>query len=587
MENKEMEENKMKKTRKILALLLALCLCLGLFAGCGGDDTPDADPTPSKSTGGAVGGEDSNVIDNNNENSGDVEDLDSFWPEEFLRDKIELAVSQGSSSLSVSGRVGWGNVVLCYFQQLATVDTAGNVHLQMLKSFEKVDDLTYKAELWPFITDTAGNNITVDDVIACYQYKIDSGNKGAVNRLAVDENNQCAGAGIEKTGDYTFIWHCSTPFDLGEMGKNLSNVDVWSWKAYEDSGDEFANQPVGTGAYMVKSWVSGSQINVVANPDFWMKKIEDKEWLTKNLYEINKQNVREIELQVVGDAANRAIALEMGTVVAVDRMNAADVNIYAADPSMGITPVSLPVTPPVTWYYNCNEISPCSDVNLRMAICYALDNAAIAEGLSVPAYPVYGVCPNGLDSPEEWRTGTEYYDYNIETAKDYLAKSGYKGETLVMMYNSGDSATADAVVLVQDMLKKINVTVELLPAEMSVMNDYKTDYTKWDMLFETMGGGSYFKNMMKRFTVKESGKTNNGNNVIGIIDDKLEGLFEACDKDSSLENIKAWNDYFTYEQCYAYALCGYYDMTGCLDSVNMVLVGAQNNLVPGAFTYND
>lgn len=579
---------KMKTTRKILALILALCMSLTLFAGCGNEKTSNNEtPEENKSPSTVEQQDEENVIDNNFENTGEVEDVESFWPEEFLRDKVEIAVSSGSSSLSVSGRGGWGSVELCYFERLAAVDTEGNVRLQMLKSFEKVDDLTYEAELWPFIYDTAGNNITVDDVIFCFQYKIDSGNAGAINRLALDENSQCAGVGIEKTGDYTFIWHCSAPFDLGEMGKNLSNVDVWSQKAFEDCGDEFAAMPVGTGPYMVKSWVSGSQINLVANPDYWMKNIDDQEWLTKNLYETNKQNVGEYELQVVGDAANRAIALEMGTVVAVDKMNAADVNTYAANSSMGITPISLPVTPPVAWYYNCNELSPCSDVNLRMAICYALDNAAIAEGLNVPAYAVYGICPKGLDSPEEWITGCEYYNYNIETAKEYLAKSGYKGETLVMMYDSSATAAADACVLIQAALKEIGISTELLPAEFSVLNDYLTDYTKWDMMFQTMGGGSYFKNMMKRFTVKESGKTNNGNNCIGIIDDKLEALFEAVDADSSLENINAWNDYFTYEQCYAYALCCYYDMTACLDSVNPVLSSSQNKLVPGAFTFND
>lgn len=580
---------KKQTIRKILALTLALCMSVSLFAGCGNDKGSNDEPKTDSTLGPGATVEDQdkeNVIDNNFENTGEA-DVESFWPEEFLKDKICIAVSSGASSLSIAGRSSWGKVELCYFQPLAVVDTAGNVRLQMLKSFEKVDDLTYEAELWPFIYDTAGNNITVDDVIFSIQYLVDSGNKGAVNRLAADENNQIEGVGIEKTGDYTFIWHCSEPFDLGEMGKNLSNASIYSKKAYEDCGDEFANMPVGTGAYMVKSWVSGSQLNLVANPDFWMKNIDDEEWLSKNLYDTNKQNVGEYELQVVADAANRAIALEMGTVVACDGMNAADVNVYVENPDMGLTPVSLPVTPAVAWYYNVNEASPCSDVNLRKAICYALDNAAIAEGLNAPAYPVYGICPKGLDSPEEWVTGREYYDYNLETAKEYLAKSSYDGEPLVIMYGSNSTTDGDAVVLMQDALKEIGVNVELLPAENSVIDSYKTDYTKWDLLFQIMGGGSYFKNMMKRFTVKEAGKTNNGNNCIGIIDDKLEALFEAVDADSSLENINAWDQYFTAEQCYAYALCCYYDLTACSSSVNPVLSSSQNKLVPGAFTFND
>lgn len=39
--------------------------------------------------------------------------------------------------------------------------------------------------------------------------------------------------------------------------------------------------------------------------------------------------------------------------------------------------------------------------------------------------------------------------------------------------------------------------------------------------------------------------------------------------------------------CYGYAVCCYYNQSACRADVNPVMVGAQNTLVPGAFTYND
>ena len=167
-----------------------------------------------------------------------------------------------------------------------------------------------------------------------------------------------------------------------------------------------------------------------------------------------------------------------------------------------------------------------------------------------------------------------------------LAQSNYGGETLTIMYMAM-GVSEDVVVLLQSSLREIGINAELLPAEMSVLQDYRTDYDKWDLFFEIMGGGSYFKNVTKRFTTADAADKNNGNQPMGIIDEHLDELFAAMDADSNPETIRAWHDYFTYDQCYGYGILNYYDQTAALDSVNVVIVGNQNKLVPGAFTFND
>lgn len=579
----------MKKTRKLIPLLLMLVMLIGLLAGCQ-SSTQGTEPTnpnqQAENTGEPKkdetigGGSDIGSVGAVDDESGKV----SYWPDEYLRDKITIATSQSASNFKITGRNGgWGGVETCFAQPLAVLDTEDNIHLQLLKRFDMIDEVTYEAELWDFIYDTEGVNMKASDVEWRIQMMIDNGDLGAVNRL--DR--------IEVTGDYTFIWHCNQPFDLGEMGKNLSNVEVYCRESWEKSGDEFASKAVGTGPYMIESWVAGSQLNLVANESFWMKNIDDEEWLAANIYVTDLQNVREIQLDVIGDAANRAIAIEMGAlgtsdVIAVDKMNAADVNNYIADPSMGITPVRLSVTPPSGFYFNCNEASPCSDANLRKAICYAIDNVSYSNAVNSPAVPAYGLQPRVIDAPEEWSTGVgqDYYTYDVEKAKELVAESGYSGQTIHIMYDN-QGVNPDVAVLLQSSLKDIGITADLVPAEMSVMNDYRTDYTKWDLLFETMGGGNYFKNVVKRFTTKDAAKNNNGNQPFGIIDDHLDELFDALDKDPNPETIKGWHDYFIYEMCYGYGILNYYDQTACLNSVNIVTSASQNRLVPGAFTYND
>jgi ABC-type transport system substrate-binding protein len=582
----------MKKMRKFISIMLVLTLVLCTVAGCSsntndtssstGTEPTDTGTTTDNSNASEVigAGSDLSGVGSADEETGKV----SYWPDSYLRDKIVIATSSSASNFKITGRSGgWGSVELGYGQTLAAVDSEGNIHLQLLKRFDKVDDVTYEGELWDIIYDTEGVNMKASDVQWSVQMMIDNGDLGAVNRLD----------SIEVTGDYTFIWHCNQAFGLGEMGKNLSNVTVYCEESYNNSPDEFATTPIGTGPYKVDSWVAGSQLNLVANEDFWMKNIDDEEWLAENYYVTDAQNVREIQLDVIGDAANRAVAIEMGAqgtsdVIAVDKMNNADVNNYIANPDMGITPVRLPVTAPAGFYFNCNEASPCSDINLRKAICYAIDNVGYCSAVNSPAEPAYGYQPKLYDALESWSTGegVDYYTYDLDTAKEYLEQSSYAGETLHIMYDD-QGIKGDVAVLLQAALRELGITAELLPAEMSVLNDYRTDYDKWDLYFDTMGGGNYFKDTVKRLTTKEAAANNNGNQPMGIIDEHLDELFDELDANSCEETINAWHDYFIYEMCYGYSIMNYYDQTACLDSVNVVLSSSQNKLVPGAFTYND
>lgn len=567
----------MKVMKRTLALILMICMLLTVLAACGGGSTAPAAEQPAaektaaeEEAPAAAPAEEANIT----EKSGDTTAVAAT--DGYLRDKVTVAISSDGQTFEPFARASWGSVVFPLFQSLAETDSEGNLRLVLLKSFEQVDDVTYNAEIWDCIYDSEGRNLKASDVEWSIQKFIDEGNKGAVNRLD----------SIEVTGDYTFVWHCSDPFGLGEMGKNLGNGKILVQETYEAHGESMASSPVGTGPYVLENYTPGSSVTLVANEDFWMKNIDDEAWLAENRYVTSYQNVREIEYQIIQDAGSRAVALEMGTVDAVDSLNAADVDYFIQNPDLGIVPVELPQDPPVAFYFDCNEASPCSDVNLRKAICYAIDNVGIAAGVSFPAQPAYGIHPRMYDAPAEWLTGREYYDYNVETAKEYLEQSSYNGETLTVIYMD-QGAITDSVIMLQAALGEIGIKVNLLPADMQVLNEYKLDYTKWDMMFDVLGGGNYLSATLKRFWTEDSAATNNGNQVFGIVDSHLDDLFLDLRDNTSDETIAAWDDYFTFEQCYGYAILVYSNQTACQADINCVLTGAQHNVCPQAFTFTD
>ena len=80
------------------------------------------------------------------------------------------------------------------------------------------------------------------------------------------------------------------------------------------------------------------------------------------------------------------------------------------------------------------------------------------------------------------------------------------------------------------------------------------------------------------------------NNVKGLVKEyselikELDKLYKAVLDDNTEENINAWDQCFTYDNCYGYAVCCFYTQTACKSEYNAALFGNQNQLAPGAFT---
>jgi len=568
--------------KKLLAIVLAAVLAVSVLSACGGsspapaaqggNETTKAEETTTVSADSNVGNQEADIKEDN----GSVESqlagmVTKSAPGEYFGDLITIAANNGPNSFDPFARGAGYGANINIFESLGYADREGNLRLGLLKSIEKKDDLTYECELWDFITDTAGHNLKASDVKWSIDTFIANGNQGGVAKL---DN-------IEVTGDYTFIWHNSAPFGVGELEKQFSNPKILVQEAYESDPDHMAANPVGTGPYKLKEFMEGSYGIFEANEDYWFNKIDDEAWLAENDYIWSYQNYKEIRVDVISDGSARAIALENGAVDACTSLNTADVANYAGNPDF--TTIDLPVSPPVSYYFNLTENSPCADVNLRKAICYAIDNAGVAAGLDVPAFPVYGLQPRMFDAPEEWKTGREYYDYNVEKAKECLAESSYNGETLVVLFEDGDQRVPSWV-LMQAMLNEVGINIEMKVAERSVINELHYDFTAWDIMSDTMGGGSYLPNVLKKFWSQDVFKDLQGKNVCGVEDPELDRLYEDVLNVHDDASIEAWDQYFTFDACIGYAICNFNNQTVCSSKYIPATAGSQNQLCPGAFT---
>jgi ABC-type transport system substrate-binding protein len=552
------------KMKKALTTVLSLCVILTLFAGCGGNaeappaDTPPpedpqtAEPAPPAETGGLV-----------------IRD-------EYLAEKVTIGVSGGGDSLTPWGRAVFGqaearNIII---QKLLRADSSGNIYYELAKDVEKVDELTYKITLWDCIYDSEGNPFTAGDVLFSMEQYLGTGNTGFVNKL--DH--------LEAIDDYTVLWHCTRPFAIGEFATQMANANMVTQVSFDASSDEMTVNPVGTGAYKVKEFTPGSVLVLEADENFWMKKLPED--IRTGLWIYNHQNVREIEYHVIRDASARAIALETGSVDIIDNISDVDLEAYAQNPN--IVPVYTLNRPPIPILFNCSDASPFADINMRKAVCFAIDNAAIAAGIGAHAYRVFGFQPNLIDAPDSWLSGREYYDYSEAKAKEYLEKAGYNNEALTLMFvpESTGVSKEEVAVMLQSQLRKLGINVVLKSVDQAVNAVDRFDENGWDMRMDEFGGGFYMVNVMKSFTSESYMTDLKGKNIMLVADARLDALFTDMENDPNEATIDAYDDYFTYEMCYAYGVIGAHLRTASRANVHVALGDRGSMLVPSGFTFD-
>lgn len=508
-----------------------------------------------------------------------TDDFDVHSP--FVRtDKVSseivcaISIDGGSAFYGSGNRISWGegiNPIYSIFQSYGSIAPDGSFYNQLLKDIKIIDEKNALLFFWDCIYDTEGNKINADDIIFCTE------------RILINDPSTVRPLDhVEKTGEYSVQWVCSTPFKTGELEKSLSNVMLFSQKAYEALEDAENSAPVGTGPYKLRSYTPGSELVLTANDSFWANALpadnQEKLWV------YDAQFTRQITYKIIPDAAARATALSTGIVDMADFLNSSDIDALQKS-GIAIRRIEQPQTAPVAFVYNCSDRSACFDINLRKAIAYGIDNAAVASGADTPAQEVFGILPRQLDAPDSWREGRDYYAYDPEKARELLVASSYQGQPLRVFYEANEMLD-HAVMAMQASLRDIGIIIEPIMMGFNEMIDGSTLADNWDIRFMTLGGGDYLSQTARRFLSAFAGSGyRKGENICCVNDPHHEELLYAMLNDNSPENIAAWDQYFTYDKCYGYALFGYSLCAAVQGNITPAL-GTRYALVPGACIKN-
>jgi peptide/nickel transport system substrate-binding protein len=212
----------------------------------------------------------------------------------------------------------------------------------------------------------------------------------------------------------------------------------------------YATTLIGTGPFKFVEWQRGTQVVLERNPEYF---IQGKPYLNRVIF----RNVPDNAARVTNIANGTSQILPFPPLNQLDLLRSRGVNV-AVLPESTVRVFAYPSFAPGR---------PTNDVNLRLAIAWAIDRQAIIEqvyaGTAVPAATYLS-------------SGSQYFDEKLGTffgskpdlakAREYLAKSNYPpGREFIIAYQNVPDI-ADVATIVQANLRAIGLTSRLSPVDL-------------------------------------------------------------------------------------------------------------------------
>lgn len=560
--------------KKVLALILALVMVFAL-AACGGETEPTPTQNPSSGT--------------ETQNPGTSTPEQSEEPQfEGVREvsvgvKADIKTWEPWGSFNI-GRQNMAPIVYqaltCHIPNLVTGEM--EEYFILAESYERIEEGYYRIRLREGIKDTNGYDFTADDAIFSFQTCIDLGVLAQVKPIAE----------MTKEDDLTFTMKLKRD-TVGTFSDICDAINMVTQRSYEESPDKMATTPVGTSPMILSEYRTGSEAVFTKADSYWNAAANESKDVSAGYCTMwDYTAIDKITYKFISDTTAMALALESGEIDIARAISDEDVSLYDGNgyAVFGYPEGNYAVS------FNVSSNSPFQSYNLRMAVAYAIDSegclmAACDGDGEVATCWSYKTFTDYLD---EW-TGREYFNYNMDTAKDYLAKweeeTGKKASDLhlVLMYQNEDIADSTAVAIqnyVGTLTGNPNA-VELVSYDRATFTASKKDPAASDMVIVN---GQLVTRSESCYNWNDVSNTkNNGFNIFhddtGAID---EVLMPAITIDThNADTVRAFQQFID-DNCYLKNLFYANEYGACADWIGNTehATGAKSCLNLGALTYD-
>lgn len=323
---------------------------------------------------------------------------------------------------------GTKEVMFNVFEGLVKPDSSGNLVPAVAESYVVSDDkLTYTFTLREGVLFHNGEEVTADDVVYSIERCADDSNGDSlVPAFSIIE-------AVEATDDRTVSITLSEP-----SNEFISYMTTAIIPADYDNQD---TAPVGTGPFKFVSRTAQESIVLEKFSDYWG----------------TPAYLDRITFKIMENADSLIMSLKSGAIDVCAHLTSSQVaqlgdEFYVEEATMNL----------VQALYLNNAVEPFDNELVRQALCYAVDK----QGIIDMAFDGYGVKIGSSMYPAFSKYFvdelTDYYEYDVEKAKELLTEAGYPdGFSMTITVPSNYQPHIDTATVIVEQLREVGIDAEL------------------------------------------------------------------------------------------------------------------------------
>lgn len=411
--------------------------------------TPSSAPVPSPTTSATTG---TGPTTSSAATTGTSASASAAAPSASAGPMLRYARTTGPTSLDPQATIVSGDVYTLnqIFEPLYITDTKGELQPHLATGHTvSADGKTYVFTLRKGVLFSDGAPMTATDV--AYSLLRNKTNNGPLSFLNGVIASATATTPTTVTVKLTQPW---APF--------ISDISVFSnsivpAKLRGKTAAQFFAAPVGTGPFILASWVRGGTVTLAANPKYWG----------------GAPKIGGVLFSVVADDNTLVEQLQAGQVDVIDSVPSASVSLVSGNSSLALVKADqwsvdlLLLNEKVKFY---------ADRHVRRAISHAVNRAQISKATTNgTATPAGSFFPPSL---QYYDGNTKVLGYDIAAAKAELAQSAYpKGFTTSILVPASNQAWYETAQILQASLAQIGITVKVRSLETAA---YKSAFEGFD-----------------------------------------------------------------------------------------------------------